>query len=204
MTPLLNCLAIGIVVALLTFLIGRIAVPEFFNQMNIDQVKSSVDGKEYNVQSDLSCPSCASDLLAEIHLDIEKLFRHLQKVAPNDQRTQRLLARYKLENVYEGRPSPGGLGDTSYTLNKGKKVVYCIRSGRDNRKIHEKNVVLYTVIHELSHICGKLYDGHGEEFQANFKWLLQHAVDIGVYQPEDYRRRPKEFCGIMINSSILY
>lgn len=194
---------LGFIAVIIGFLICKIVIPEYFNQINIKRVKSSIDNKKWNIQDDLKCPTCAADLMAEIHQDIDKLFRHLKKNYSNDPRTNRLIKRYDTSNVYEGRPSPGGSGDTSYTINKGEKVVYCLRSAR-SKNLHEKNVIMYTVIHELGHIAGIKYDGHGAEFQTNFRWLLDRSIEIGIYNPVNYSTNPKEFCGIMINSSILY
>jgi hypothetical protein len=35
----------------------------------------------------------------------------------------------------------------------------------------------------------------------NFKFLLIEGNNCGVYKIENYRRNPKEFCGMKINSN---
>lgn len=50
---------------------------------------------------------------------------------------------------------------------------------------------------------GNPIHGHGREFREIFKFLLEESMKIGVYKYENYSATPKEYCGIMINSTIL-
>ena len=197
------CGLLGILLTVVLWLVGRIYIPEWFNQKNIIQVKSTIDGREWNVQGDLPCPECVADLMAEINQDMMAFIGHLKKKYPNDPRVHRLISRYNPDRIYEGRPSPGGMGDTSYSLNKGQRLVFCMRSARDVARLTEKNLQVYTQCHELSHLASSSY-GHNKEFNDTFAWLLREAVKFGIYKPVDYRRNPKEFCGIMVNQSILF
>lgn len=199
----LVCGFLGALLVIIIWLVARIYIPELFNQKNIVEVKSDVDGEEWKVQGDLPCPKCAANLLAEAHQDILKLFEHLKKKYPNDPRVHRLISRYDPDRIYEGRPSPGGMGDTSYSLNKGQRLVFCTRSGRNLARLVEKNLFYFVLLHEHSHLSTNSY-GHNKEFNDNFKWLLKEAIEIGMYKPVDYRRYPKEYCGIMVNQSILF
>ena len=61
----------------------------------------------------------------------------------------------------------------------------------------------FVVLHELAHIMTKSI-GHTKEFWNNFKFLLQNAADIGVYTPIDYKRKPKEYCGMKITDNPYY
>lgn len=194
------CFIISLSLTVLAWLLYKIFAPEFFNQINIDEVKSSIDGDEHNVQKDMPCPSCAADRLAEIKRNSQILIGHLERKYPNDPRTKRLADRYDPDRVFEGKPSPGGMGDTSYSLNKGQRIVYCIRSARDPSRIHDINHLGLVYIHELTHVASAGF-GHGNEFQKNLKWMLKEAVEAGIYQPINYRRKPREYCGIIINSN---
>ncbi len=177
-------------------------LPEWFNSLNLTPIKSSVDGKTWNVQGDLPCPKCAADRLAKTHQDLMKLISYVNNKFPSDVRAKRL-RKYNIKNVIEGRPSPAGMGDTSYVVNKGERIVHCLRSAKNKEKFVEENLQMYTMVHEASHIASAGV-GHGKEFQENFLWLLNKAVDIGIYKPVDYRKYPKEFCGITVDSSILF
>lgn len=180
------CVLIIMVVLLVAF--------SWLENFNTVEVKSSLDGNEYNVQEDLHCPKCAADLLAKVNQNTKRLIKLLD---PKDPRTQRIKNRYNPENVFEGRPNGGS--DTSYSLNKGQKIVYCLRSARNADKLHDLNLVQYVAIHELGHLASTGW-GHGPEFRTNFSWLLREANKHGIWRYENYRRYPKEYCGIMINS----
>jgi len=45
--------------------------------------------------------------------------------------------------------------------------------------------------------------GHNAEFYQNFRFLLQEAVQEGLYQPVDYMANPVNYCGIIIQEKIL-
>ena len=67
---------------------------------------------------------------------------------------------------------------------------------------------MYVVLHELSHLCnydksGNPIQGHGREFKYIFKFLVEESIKIDIYQHTNYAVQPKEYCGIIISSSIL-
>jgi len=159
-------------------------------------IKSNYDGFAYNVQENLHCPSCASEILSKIHQRNIYLINYLKLNFPDDPRTKLLIAKYHRDNIYEGTPDNGN--NTSYTLNKGEKLVFCLRSNENPSKIHELNLLMYVSIHELSHIASKSY-GHNAEFRRNFSWLLKHSVDIGIWNYINYGLINKEYCGIKID-----
>ena len=46
--------------------------------------------------------------------------------------------------------------------------------------------------------------GHKQEFWENFKFLLEGATEIGIYVPEDYKEKPREYCSMMIKDNPYY
>ncbi len=87
---------------------------------------------------------------------------------------------------------------TSYTIDK-KNMHLCLRD-KQTGKHHQFNVLLFVSIHELAHVMSVSF-GHNTEFNKNFKFLLQQAVNCGIYKPEDYAKNPKHFCGIIVHNS---
>lgn len=170
---------------------------EYFTEQ-LTKVKSNVDNKDYNVLESYACPSCAADQMARINKNIEKLFNHLKKKYPDRSNVNLMIQRYNENNVSEGPPNNGK--DTSYSISKGRKVVFCLRSGNDPNKIHDLNLLMFVTLHELAHLASTTY-GHNREFMNNFKFLLIEGNNCGVYKIENYRRYPKEFCGMKINSN---
>ena len=90
---------------------------------------------------------------------------------------------------------------TSYTVNKGSEISFCLVSKKTN-KVHDINTLMYVAIHELSHVANHEI-GHGPLFQKIFKFFLEEAIKLNIYKMEDYNNKPVEYCGININSNIL-
>jgi len=168
------------------------------NNAELTLVKSTIDNNEYFVR-DLQDKNIAANKLAFIRQNKIKLVNHMLSQFPDDPRVTRLKYRYKPNKISEGPEDPKL---TSYTLNKGEKVVYCLRSKKHKNELHEKNTLMFVAIHELSHIMS-VTKGHNDEFKKNFKFLLENAVKIGIYQPIDYSKSPQEYCGININETPL-
>lgn len=90
---------------------------------------------------------------------------------------------------------------TSYSINKGEELVFCLRSKVDN-KLHDINDIMYVAVHEIAHIgCPEI--GHTPLFKKINKFLLERAVNKGLYTFENYRKTNKEYCGITLTSNIL-
>jgi predicted metal-dependent hydrolase len=105
---------------------------------------------------------------------------------------------YERTKIYETNPS---YNLTSFSINKGEELSICLKS-KLNDKLHDKNVLMYVVIHEMAHFaCPEI--GHTILFQSIFKFLLEKAIEIKIYTKEDYSNNPIEYCGMIINSSIL-
>ncbi len=68
-------------------------------------------------------------------------------------------------------------GDKSYTINK-RKVHMCMKDGRG--KYYKDNMLMYVLLHELSHAHCKSI-GHTKEFYIIFQGYLDHAEKAGIY-----------------------
>ncbi|HAF76958.1 MAG TPA: hypothetical protein DCG42_06505 [Maribacter sp.] len=62
---------------------------------------------------------------------------------------------------------------------------------------------MFVALHELAHIASKSI-GHTKEFWDNFKFILQNAVKIKIYNPVDYKKENKNYCGMKITDNPLY
>lgn len=166
---------------------------------DVEYVTSTVDGHKYLVRR-ASNSKEAADTLANINRNIEKLILHLSNVYPNDERSNVLRNRYDKSSLSEGGHNTGY---TSFSVNKGEKIVMCIRSreGSDeNGDIERFNTLMYVVLHEISHIITDEV-GHTKMFWENFKWILDESEKIQIYTKVDYSEEPEKYCGISINSS---
>ena len=163
-----------------------------------EYVRSGIDGKDYLVRS-LPDKQQAADMLAEVSKKLQTLIKHLEKIAPDDERTQRLITSFKPENICEGVDSNEY---TSYSVNKGEKIIFCLRQKNKEATLVDINTIMFVGIHECGHICTKSI-GHTKEFWSNFAWLLEEAIQIGIYTQTDYKSKPVEYCGTKVTSSPL-
>jgi len=161
----------------------------------LTKIKSTFDSREYYVQ-DKDDALEAANLIGQIREKIITLIEHLKKSYPNDERTQRLSNNYRENSLKEGVSDPRY---TSYSVNKGEEIVLCIRN---KDKLMDLNTMIFVVLHELSHLASESI-GHTDEFWTNFRWILEESINIGVYQHQEFNKKPIEYCGMSITSSPL-
>lgn len=157
-------------------------------------VKSNIDNNEYFV-IDNNDSKTSADTLAQIRNNINNLVDYINKnpnkkyykdiIKLND-KIKHIDISENTKNIY-----------TSYSINK-KELVFCIKSKKDN-KIHDMNLLMYVVIHEVAHLMCPEY-GHGNLFKEYFKYLLDNAELAGLYTPINFYDNPQEYCGMTINS----
>lgn len=173
-------------------------------------VKSEVDGNSYLIRNavnkDAEYLQNSADVLADINKRIKMLISHLLKTATpetqnfveilNKNYNHSVLSEAALDNRY-----------TTYTIDK-QSMHICLRTRDTQQKLYDINILMYVILHELAHLCnyhknGLPIVGHGPEFKKIFKHLVEKAIEIGVYEYQDFVRKPKEYCGLVINTSIV-
>ena len=110
-----------------------------------------------------------------------------------------LKSNWKPENIEESDPDSS---TTSYSLNKGHKLVFCIRHKDNDGTFVDDNTLVFVGVHELAHLMTTEV-GHTPLFWSNMKLLLEVATKQGIYKPENYEASPKKYCGIQITNSPL-
>jgi hypothetical protein len=177
-----------------------IYVKEYKND-GLERVKSTYDNKYYWVRN-LPDKSKAANTLAKIRENMFKLINYLnvnkEKFPENMSYIKDMVRRTKDIVIME---TANDEKYTSYTVNKGEKIVFCLRS-KIMDEIHDMNTLMYVVIHELGHVgCPEF--GHTPLFKEIFTFLLEQSVEIGIYKPIDYRINPQYYCGMTINEYLL-
>jgi Mimiviridae putative metallopeptidase WLM domain protein len=178
-------------------------------------VKSDLDSESYLVRNTKDKKK-AANLLASIKADILHISEYLnaklvsknkadiEKYQPNAEYIKQL--KRNLKNVVI-KESAFNTVYTSYTVNKGESIVFCIRS-KDiaslvrSSTIHNKNLVMYVALHEIAHVACPEY-GHTELFKKIFKFITETAMDLDMYQKVNFDSNPVEYCGMMITDSIV-
>lgn len=161
-------------------------------------VESNIDNRQYLVRN-VSDKQEAADMLATIRKNLDSIVSYLKDNNKHDARVQRLIDNYRPEKLSESIPNTNY---TSYSVNKGEKIVFCIRSKDEKQELVDINTIMFVAIHELAHVMTKSI-GHTEEFWNNMKFLLKKGIDIGVYKQHDYKNDPVPYCGTEITDSPL-
>jgi hypothetical protein len=175
----------------------------YYDGMDSFQLKcivSTVDGQKYCVRERDNIKA-AADLLAKTTDKCKDLVAYVGKKYPDRDDVQRLVRGFNPKKVMETLPTSTY---TAYSENKGEKLAFCLnREKEDNDHLIDENTLMFVAIHELSHIMTKSI-GHKTEFWQNFKFLLGEAKDAGIHTPVDYKKQPKEYCGMKIHDNPYY
>lgn len=102
--------------------------------------------------------------------------------------------------------NPGSIKNTSYVLEKGVSVAFCLRekkSGDDN--FEDEEILQFVNLHEISHLAMRYHDpDHSQDFWKTFKLVQELAVEAGLYKPVDYRNKPANYCGVNVDYNPIY
>ena len=185
-------------------------------------VKSTLDDDDYLVRN-LPDKLEASNRLSYIR---SKLTEVVKKLNPNINSSSDLYKKYiknddKLEKVISFNEFNSSLNQllrkykdsaltfsestpdakyTSYSVNKGEQLVFCLRLKKEGDRLVPKNTILFVALHELSHLMTKSI-GHGEDFWNNFRFILKVAIDYDIYKSVDFNNNPVAYCGMKITDS---
>lgn len=160
------------------------------------------DGRQYDMQN-LPNKEKAVELMSKIHANLVRLYEYYRgdMALAQDPPVTRFLQRFSpdvfVENDMQSK-------DTSYSENKGQKVVVCLRDKKraPEYPLIDENTIMFVVLHEMAHLMTETI-GHTQEFWTNFKRILQDSVQVGIYQPVNYAQRPTPYCGMTITDSPL-
>jgi len=195
-------------VLILIYLIYNIT----YTYSEVRYIKSSVDGKVYLIRRGNNKTEKflldSANTLAEINRRIIKLIKHLKLTYTQDSSKNYFIK--KLDENYNSYMISEAAVDpryTTYTVDK-EDMHICLRTRDKYENIYDINTLMYVCLHESAHLCNYTRDnipinGHGPEFKMVFRFLVEEAMTIGVYQHVNYVLNPQEYCGIQITSTIL-
>ena len=160
------------------------------------------DGQQYEMQ-DLPNKDKAVAVMAEVRGRLVKLYDYY-KTTPNvsqDPAVVRFVERFAPDVFVE---NDMGSPDTSYSENKGQKIVVCLRDKTKPPQypLIDTNTIMFVMLHEMAHLMTETI-GHTQEFWINFRRILQDAIRLGIYQPVNYAHQPTPYCGMTITDSPL-
>lgn len=193
-------------------------VSKKFKERGMVYCKSVVDDAYYLVRDRLD-KNRAANLLATIKKNIfditEYMYRRLlaidrlteidrERYHSNKQYIEQLKTNISNVVIMESNESSRY---TSYSVNKGEEIVFCIRSKTlsklmDGNDMHDTNLIMYVALHEISHVACPEKD-HTPLFLKIFNFICNEAVTMGIYKKIDFNNKSEEYCGMMITDSII-
>lgn len=189
----------GLIIILFIILIGLKLYYES-DVFNLRCIVSTADGKKYCVRERNNIER-ASNLLAQTTDKLKYLVENMNARYINRKNVQRLVENFNPTTIKETLPTSEY---TAYSENKGEKLAFCLnKNKKNNENLIDQNTLMFVAIHEIAHIM-TLSVGHTEEFWQNFKFLLENAVELGIYEPIDYKKNPKNYCGMTISDNPYY
>ena len=170
----------------------------YFNsdEYNLKCVIASKDGNRYCVR-DRKHVQPAANLLSSVTANCSKMVVYMKKTHPDDPRVKRLVEGFNPKAISETLPTSEL---TAYSENKGQKIAFCLSKSKNGSKLIDLNTLTFVALHELSHIMTSSI-GHKQDFWENFKFLLENAKKAGIYNPEDYKKNPQDYCGEKIDDN---
>ena len=199
-----NQIIISIILLIFTFVLYYY----YFIRTNVNMtyVKSELNNKFYLVRNVFN-KQHASNLLGLISHNIELLVTYLNSIKNEDRCKEYieyidlLTSKYKHITYIESEENSM---HTSYSVNKGEQIIFCLRTkDNNNNMLHDINLIMYVVLHEISHVACPIYDNHGPLFKKIYTFITKSAVEINLYKKIDFEKSPVIYCGLEINNSII-
>lgn len=185
---------------IILFVVGFIIKIYFESDMfHLKCIVSDEDGNTYCVRETAKLELVA-DLLARTTEKLKQLVAYVKEEYPNRENVKRLAEKFNPRKISETLPTSKY---TAYSENKGEKLAFCTTTTKEGSKLIDENTLAFVAVHELGHVMTESV-GHTKEFWQNFKFLLKNAVKIGIYKPVDYKKKPKNYCGMKITDNPYY
>ena len=159
-------------------------------------ILSEEDGNTYCVRETPKLELVAN-LLARVTGKLQKLVAYMGKKYPTRENVKRLVKKFNPRRISETLPTSTY---TAYSENKGEKLAFCTTTTKEGSKLIDENTLTFVAIHELGHVMTESI-GHKKEFWENFKFLLKNAINMGIYEPVDYKKKPKRYCVMTISDN---
>jgi len=186
---------------LFIILLFIIVIYFYFNKTNVVRVTNS-NKKTYlvrNVPDKELAVTTLSKMEDNLKLLIKRLMSDPSVISNSEMYEYITTINDKIDSV-EIQESTADSMHTSYSLNKGELLVFCIRS-KETFKIHDMNELMYVAIHEIAHIgCPEV--GHTDLFYKINTYLIDKAIQYGIYKYVDYSLNNVDYCGMTLSVTV--
>ena len=186
----------------IVIIIALFIMINYFSPDDMVYVVSDVNNKPYLVR-DLPDKQLAANMIGRIHQNIititDYLFNNINNYKTHSAHITELKNRIGDTIIQE---SSHNTIYTSYSVNKGEQLVFCLRSRNNKNILHDMNLLMYVVLHEISHIACPEY-GHTPLFREIFAFIAKEAESINLYKKIPFNTQHTEYCGLTITESII-
>jgi hypothetical protein len=203
------CKGFIIISIILGILMLIVSLHEYMLFGHISYFNYSINDKSFKVLKDKANYNDAAEILYNVDNNIITLINKMTKkyhdnklnLSPKKYKIVKSIIHktqknYKSHSLKENFPSTPGK-DVSFNINKGDHISLCLRDFNNPKNFHEFNDIMFVAIHELAHSCTKSY-AHTDEFWYNFKFLLENAIEFGIYKFVNYNKYPVNYCSMAI------
>ena len=170
------------------------------NRLTLVEANNNIKYMVYNDRRKKQSANLLSELVEKMYILKNHLITN-KKDFPEYEEYINLLEENFNENrtsIYENSPESEL---TSFSVNKGEELAFCLKSKRSGN-FHDINLLVYVAIHEMAHMgCPEI--GHGDLFKKVFRFFTLEAIKIGIYKKEYDHEKPVESCGMILSSSIV-
>lgn len=195
-----------LVVLLLVLFSGRF---DAFSTWQAKPCLAASDRLQYRVHMSHENPQQAAEMMARLNnllIDVQQYMKRKfvqgGEGTPEQQAmVTRILARYNYDNLVENSHKDPA-GDTSYSLNKGSLLAFCVRD-RQTGQLHDYPVLAFVALHELAHLSIDEYN-HPPKFWRAFRFVLEQAAEGGIYRSPNFAQHPVQYCGMTVNYNPVY
>lgn len=196
---------INLIFLMIILICASVAIFFKFSHPEMVYTKSDIDDTHYLVRN-VTDKQEASNTLARIRQNVIKLsdYLYLNINDGNIKKYKKYVIRLhqKVRDIVLLESEQDSIY-TSYSVNKGEQIIFCLRSRKTRDNLHDINLMMYVVLHEISHVACPIYDNHGPLFREIFSFIATSAVNIGLYKKINFAINNTEYCGLNITDSII-
>ena len=187
-------------IIILLFIISVITLIQYQNP-DLIYIKSDIDNLEYlveNTDNKYKAVNLLSRIKQNIDIIVNYLIENIQLYKKYKKYINQLKRNIKNVDISENTHNSSY---TSYSVNKGEEILFCLKSKKYLKKLHSLNLLMYVTLHELAHVaCPE--EGHTELFENIFKFFIQVAIKLKLYNKINFKNNNIEYCGIIIKNHI--
>jgi predicted metal-dependent hydrolase len=172
------------------------------NHNDMTYIKSEIDNHYYLVRNEpdkLQAANILATIKKNMFIIMNYLVNNIDKYKDNYDHIKQL--QYKIKDVIIIESTENSVY-TSYSVNKGEQIVFCVRSRKNKDEFHDLNLMMYVVLHEMSHVACPEY-GHTPLFKKIFAFITNIAIELNLYTKIPFDTNPQEYCGMTITDSIV-